>query len=115
MIKLEYIQYLKNGLNYYYQTHEPSILVNVFMCLAEYSGDNDMLPNIAVPKLFEYSYELDDNDLRLAYKEFTTFPSSKSVENMILVIIMLYKGFGLTFEDFKKEIIKNLTERIDNP
>jgi len=115
MTKLEYTQYLKNGLNYYYQNHNPNTLVNVFMCLAEYSGDNDMLPNIKVPELFDSSYDLDDNDLRLAYKEFTTFPSSKSVENMIFVIIMLYKGFGLTYEDFQKEIIKNLTECIDSP
>ena len=115
MTKLEYTQYLKNGLNYYYQNHNPNTLVNVFMCLAEYSGDNDMLPNISVPELFDSSYDLDDKDLRLAYKEFITFPSSKSVENMIFVIIMLYKGFGLTYEDFQKEIIKNLTERIDSP
>ena len=106
---------IKSTLKYYCQNHTPSSLVNIFMCLAEYSGEHDMLPNISVPELFDSSYDLDDKDLQLAYKEFTTFPSSKSVENMIFVIIMLYKGFGLTYEDFQKEIIKNLTERIDNP
>lgn len=109
MMKFEYQQALKNSLNYFYAVNTKEALVNAFITLINFSAEViGELPKVKIQELYENSYDLDINDLRLAYKELETFPSVKAVENMMLVMLMLFKSFGLTFEDFQLELVKIL-------
>ncbi len=97
---------IKNALNYYFTNPTSGNLVKLFMAVVNFAWDNNMLPKVSIPKMYELSYDLDNTDLRLAYMEFKSFPSEKSIENILLVILMLCKGFGLTYGDFKKNLEK---------
>lgn len=66
----------------------------------------NMLPQVSLKELYGNDYDLDMMDFKLAYKEYKEFPSEGSVENMLLVIAMIYKGFGLTFQEFCRDCEK---------
>lgn len=111
MLKLEYSQHLKGCLQNYLIFHRTEDLVCLFVAIVSYSVDIlKVVPKLNIQELFENSYELDDMDLRLAFRELNESMNLDSIENLMFVICMLYKGFGLTFADFKR----NLEEILDN-
>ena len=113
MMIFEYEQNFKNSLNHYFVESTPNNLAVLFLALVNYAGESKKLPKISIPKMYELSYDLDNGDLKLAYMELKSFPSAKSVENMILVILMLFKGFGLTYEEFRQKLEKTLINKLD--
>ena len=105
MLKVEYNQHLKGCLQNYFIFHRTEDLVILFNELVAYSYDIlKQMPSVVIKDMFKESYELDDLDLRLAFKELMEYTSVDSVENLLFVICMIYKGFGKNFDDFKKEL-----------
>ena len=104
MLNVEYNQHLKGCLQNYFIFHRTEDLVIIFNELIAYSSAVlKEMPKVNLVDMFKESYELDDLDLRLAFKEFSEYTSVDSVENMLFVICMIYKGFGKDSNDFKKE------------
>lgn len=111
MVKFEHKQAIRSAINSYFASHNVDDLIYIFLAVVNYSFECiGALPNLNMSEMYENSYLLDDNDLRLALKELDEFPSVQSAENMLLVILMFCKGFGLSYDDFRDRIIKIIPE-----
>lgn len=97
-------KHIKGCLDNYFIFHRTQDLVLLFNELIVYSDIVfKEIPELFIVDMFKESYQLDDMDLKLAYKEFLENESVASIKNMLFVICMVYKGFGRDLIDFKKE------------